>query len=126
MDKAPHSPMGRRIFVGMCTHGITSVIQLARLVGVSHQTVRRWLYEADSRISAVDAYKLGEVLKLSSRWLVTGDGQSTPRLWVGPNEHALLLGFRDLDEDGRAKLMRRLAELSEPAQSRSPCPDPDK
>ena len=111
METSRLSALGGRIHVGMCQNGITTVAELARRVGVSHQTARRWLYDAEYDITALDAFKLGEVLRVSARWVVTGQGHATPMMQVGPNERALLLGFRELPEDYRAALMHTLREM---------------
>lgn len=111
MNSSRLTPMGRRIHAGMATSGYSNVAQLARKVGVSRQTVRRWLYDPNVTPTAVDSFALSDALHLSARWIVTGLGEPTPREPLLPNEKKLLCRYRELDGGGQTILLHAAAHL---------------
>lgn len=104
MNTSRMSPMGRRIHVGMAASGIASASDLARRVGVSHQTARRWLYVPGAHLDAETAIRLADVVHLSLRWLVYGKGVPTPRVDLRPDEAALVADYRRLPKLQRSVL----------------------
>lgn len=86
--------MGQRIAAGMAANGIRSESELARRIGVSHQTVRRWLYNPLARIDAVTLFRLSDAVGMSARWIISGQGAPTVRTPITPNEGRLLSQYR--------------------------------
>lgn len=111
MNTSQLTPLGRRIRVGMAASGITSLSELARRVGVSHQTVRRWLYDPAASVDAAHSFRLCDAVRLSARWIVTGDGQPTPRISISPGEARLLHRYRRLPDQQRSILLHVSADL---------------
>lgn len=108
------SPMGRRIRIGMASAGIVSESDLARRVGVSRQTVRRWLYDPLVRVEAVTLFRLSDALHLSARWIVTGQGCPTPRMSLTPSAQQLIEIYDALPAAARTVLLSAAAHLVDP------------
>ena len=112
MNASRLTDMGRRIHVGMCAAGYTNLALLARRIGVSRQTVHRWLYEPGVSIGAVDAFRLADTLHLSARWIVLDGSTPTPRESVSPEERALLAHYRQTPVKHRSILLHAAADLA--------------
>lgn len=112
MNKSRLTAMGQRIHAGMAASGVTTVADLARRAKVSRQTAARWLYEPEATPSAPESFRLGDALRMSARWLVTGEGCPTPREPILPNEHRLLDRYRRMDESRRSILLHAADELT--------------
>lgn len=105
------TPLGQRIRAGMISAGIAHSSKLARKVGVSPQTVSRWLYQANTTIEASALFVLADTLMLSARWIAHGAGPPTRRETVTPSESMLLSQFRALAPQQRSILLHAARNL---------------
>jgi transcriptional regulator with XRE-family HTH domain len=110
MQREKLTPIGKRIRVGMASVGICSESDLARRIGVSHQTVRRILYEP-VRVDAVTMFRISDTLKMSARWLMFGQGTPAIRLPLTPSAQRLIEIHDRLDAKGRSILLAAATQL---------------
>lgn len=104
------TPMGRRIHAGMIAVGIRTESELARKIGVSHQTVRRLLYE-HVRADGLTIMRLSDTLRLSGRWLLLGEGLPGIRASLTPNAMRLVEIYDRLDPKARRILLAAATDL---------------
>ncbi|MCC7080106.1 MAG: helix-turn-helix domain-containing protein [Burkholderiales bacterium] len=86
----PTTPLGGRIKLHMTAVGITNAATLARRASVSHTTVNRWLYERVDSPDAATLFRLSDILNVSARWLLSGEGSPTKPRQLTPNEEMVL------------------------------------
>lgn len=112
MQKSKLTPMGKRIAAGMLAAGLHTESSLARRLGVSHQTVRRWLYEPLTRIEANTLFRIADALNLSARWIVSGDGSPTARIPLTPTTALLIDMHNALSSSAQSILLHVAADLT--------------
>lgn len=110
MNRDRLTPMGRRIRAGMISAGIRSESELARRIEVSHQTVRRLLYEP-VRVDAVTLFRLSDTLRMSARWILRAEGAPTARMLLTPSAQRLVEIHNGLPPPARDILLRAATNL---------------
>lgn len=111
MNRDRLTPLGRRIHVGMVSVDITTESELARRAGISHQTVRRLLYEDIVRVDASTLFRLADTLRTSARWILSGAGYPTPRLPLTPGAQRLVEIHAGLSPKARSILLNAATDL---------------
>lgn len=111
MNRERLTPMGRRVLAGMAGAGIEGESELARRIGASRQTVRRWLYDSVVRVDAVTLFRLSDTLRMSARWLLHGHGSPTVRMPLTPDAQRLVEIHESLDEQQRSILLKAATHL---------------
>lgn len=96
---------GRRLRTTMICAGL-SAPRLARRIGVSRQTVYRWLALKDPpAIVATTLIQLADAVGVSGRYLLGIEIRPSTRLRVSPNESLLIERFRNLPPADQRKLL---------------------
>lgn len=85
----------------MAQAGIQRPTDLARKAGASPQLVNKWLKGTTQNIRAVDLFKLGDALRVSTRWLLYGNVGISQYKQLTIEECELLAIFNAMPEDWR-------------------------
>ncbi|MCC6530949.1 MAG: helix-turn-helix domain-containing protein [Burkholderiales bacterium] len=96
---------GARLVAAMCSRGITTSAELARLLDVAPSTVHRWLYATVRPIDAATLLDLSRVLDTSFAWLLTGEGSPTKPRRLTPDADFLLSIFERLPPRAQERLI---------------------
>jgi len=115
MIKDRMTPMGRRIYAGMVASGISTPAALAKAAGIARTTAHRWLNEPISIIDAPTLYAIADVVHLSARWILTGEGSCTVRVPASPSQRRLFEIYSRLTRREREALMDYAAKLESTA-----------
>jgi hypothetical protein len=101
------SEFGRRLQAGMLQAGILNTRELAEKIGADNLSdVHNWLYEpCVENMDARTLWRLGEVLNMSPRWLLLGEGFPNRRKSVRPNATVLLDIFEAADQDEKDRIL---------------------
>lgn len=104
--------LGGRIKTAMALRGMKYQTTLAQQIGVPKQTIGKWISNEPANITFEYLYKAADALRISARWLSTGEGPPSKGIRLDPDKAALMGIYDRLDPDDRDSWMslgRKLA-----------------
>lgn len=123
--------MARETFVtrladAMTKEGLKGPVQLGKRLRVNKQTASKWINGQTPKLGASELFVIADGLKVSARWLWTGDGPILPRSDIGVEEEHCLAIFKAMNQEDRQEWLRlgqRLADRpGQPATPANPYP----
>jgi transcriptional regulator with XRE-family HTH domain len=116
-----------RLRAAMAHAGIMRPTDLARKMGASPQLVNKWLTGTTQNIRAIDLFRLGETLKVSTRWLLHGTGNMGQYQSLTTEQREVLEIFNALPCEWRSDWVHNgrsiLTRLSSSASTAMPFPN---